>query len=674
MEVDGMEKHDGKGMPKSGMKHNHMQHSKIIKDFKTHFIISSLLTIPIILLSPFIQNIFGYKIVFKYRNLILLVFSTIVYVYGGKPFLIGIVNEVKKRKPGMMTLIALAITVAYVYSIAVSFGISGKTFYWELATLIDVMLLGHFIEMRSLLGASKALEKLISLMPTEAHIVTPDGVKDIPVTELKKGDIMLVKPGEKIPTDGIIVKGETSVDESMLTGESKPIYKKPGDVVIGGSINIEGSINVKVEKTGRETYLMQVIQMVKKAQESRSKTQDLADRAAFLLTIIAIIAGTITFTSWLFMEKDIVFALERMITVMVITCPHALGLAIPLVVSVSTSLSANNGILIRNRDAFEKARTIQTIVFDKTGTLTKGKFTVTDIIRLDEMDEMEILSYAASLENNSQHPIAEGIVKKAKGKNIKLYEVEDFKIIPGKGVHGRISGKEVYIVSPVFLKEKNLWRNDGRINRVMGQGKTLAFLIIDNKLVGCIALADTIRKEAREIVNRLREMNIKVYMLTGDNSKVAKWVADELKLNGYFAEVLPHQKLEKIKELQKNGDIVAMVGDGVNDAPALIQADIGIAIGAGTDIAIESADIILVKNDLRDVIAIISLAKATYGKMIQNLGWATGYNSFSIPLAAGILYNYGILLSPAIGAILMSLSTVIVAINAIFLKYRFKVD
>ncbi|RLE69489.1 MAG: heavy metal translocating P-type ATPase [Thermoprotei archaeon] len=669
-----MEKHDGKGMPKSGMKHNHMQHSKIIKDFKTHFIISSLLTIPIILLSPFIQNIFGYKIVFKYRNLILLVFSTIVYVYGGKPFLIGIVNEVKKRKPGMMTLIALAITVAYVYSIAVSFGISGKTFYWELATLIDVMLLGHFIEMRSLLGASKALEKLISLMPTEAHIVTPDGVKDIPVTELKKGDIMLVKPGEKIPTDGIIVKGETSVDESMLTGESKPIYKKPGDVVIGGSINIEGSINVKVEKTGRETYLMQVIQMVKKAQESRSKTQDLADRAAFLLTIIAIIAGTITFTSWLFMEKDIVFALERMITVMVITCPHALGLAIPLVVSVSTSLSANNGILIRNRDAFEKARTIQTIVFDKTGTLTKGKFTVTDIIRLDEMDEMEILSYAASLENNSQHPIAEGIVKKAKGKNIKLYEVEDFKIIPGKGVHGRISGKEVYIVSPVFLKEKNLWRNDGRINRVMGQGKTLAFLIIDNKLVGCIALADTIRKEAREIVNRLREMNIKVYMLTGDNSKVAKWVADELKLNGYFAEVLPHQKLEKIKELQKNGDIVAMVGDGVNDAPALIQADIGIAIGAGTDIAIESADIILVKNDLRDVIAIISLAKATYGKMIQNLGWATGYNSFSIPLAAGILYNYGILLSPAIGAILMSLSTVIVAINAIFLKYRFKVD
>ncbi|RLE69558.1 MAG: heavy metal translocating P-type ATPase [Thermoprotei archaeon] len=669
-----MEKHDGKGMPKSGMKHNHMQHSKIIKDFKTHFIISSLLTIPIILLSPFIQNIFGYKIVFKYRNLILLVFSTIVYVYGGKPFLIGIVNEVKKRKPGMMTLIALAITVAYVYSIAVSFGISGKTFYWELATLIDVMLLGHFIEMRSLLGASKALEKLISLMPTEAHIVTPDGVKDIPVTELKKGDIMLVKPGEKIPTDGIIVKGETSVDESMLTGESKPIYKKPGDVVIGGSINIEGSINVKVEKTGRETYLMQVIQMVKKAQESRSKTQDLADRAAFLLTIIAIIAGTITFTSWLFMEKDIVFALERMITVMVITCPHALGLAIPLVVSVSTSLSANNGILIRNRDAFEKARTIQTIVFDKTGTLTKGKFTVTDIIRLDEMDEMEILSYAASLENNSQHPIAEGIVKKAKEKNIKLYEVEDFKIIPGKGVHGRISGKEVYIVSPVFLKEKNLWRNDGRINRVMGQGKTLAFLIIDNKLVGCIALADTIRKEAREIVNRLREMNIKVYMLTGDNSKVAKWVADELKLNGYFAEVLPHQKLEKIKELQKNGDIVAMVGDGVNDAPALIQADIGIAIGAGTDIAIESADIILVKNDLRDVIAIISLAKATYGKMIQNLGWATGYNSFSIPLAAGILYNYGILLSPAIGAILMSLSTVIVAINAIFLKYRFKVD
>lgn len=650
-------------------KHSHAEHHKMMmEDFKKRFIVSAILTIPTLLLSPLIQKFFGFTFTFTGDRYVLFALSAVVYFYGGKPFLTGMKDELKKRTPGMMTLIALAITVAFFYSAAVTFGLPGKTFYWELATLIDIMLIGHYIEMRSVLGASRALEELIKLMPTEAHLVTPEGIKDIPVSELKKGNVVLVKPGEKIPSDGVIVEGETSVNEAMLTGESKPIYKKPGDRVIGGSINLEGAIKVRIEKTGKDTYLMQVVELVKQAQETRSKTQDLANRAAFWLTLIAITAGSATLGTWLYLGKPFVFALERMVTVMVITCPHALGLAVPLVVSVSTSISARKGILIRNREAFERAKDVQVVVFDKTGTLTEGKFEVTDVIVLDELGEEEILEYAAALESHSSHPIAQGIVEKTKELGLEPYEVSESKVLPGKGVQGVINGKEVLVVSPGFLKENGLWREDERVNKVLEQGKTVVFLVIDGRLVGALALADKIRPESREAIKRLHEMGIKAYTLTGDNAKVAKWVAEELGLDGFFAEVLPHQKSEKVKELQEKGFIVAMVGDGINDAPALIQADVGIAIGAGTDVAIESADIILVKNDPRDVITGIHLARATYGKMVQNLAWATGYNTFAIPLAAGALYSYGILLSPAVGALLMSLSTVIVAINARFLK------
>jgi len=649
--------------------HSHSGHHRhMMEDFKRRFIVSTILTIPILLLSPLIQNLLGFTFTFSGDIYVLFALSAVVYFYGGKPFLRGMVDELRKKNPGMMTLIALAISVAFFYSTLVTSGLKGKTFYWELATLIDIMLLGHYIEMRSVLGASRALEELIKLMPTKAHKITEDGVRDIPVEELERGDVVLVKPGEKIPSDGVILEGETSVDESMLTGESEPVYRKSGDMVIGASINLEGSIKVRIEKTGEDTYLMQVLNLVRQAQETRSKTQNLANRAARWLTLIALTVGIITLVYWLYLGFTFEFALERMVTVMVITCPHALGLAVPLVVAVSTSISAKRGILIRDRDAFERSRDINAVVFDKTGTLTQGKFIVTNIIPLSEYGEKKILKYAASLEAQSNHPIARGIVEMAANMGVGMEEVKDSKIIPGKGVKGIMGIHELYVVSPQFLKENGLWIEDDRISRVLEEGKTLVFLVIDGKPVGAIAVADKIREESREAVKMLKSMGIQVYMLTGDNAKVARWVSKELKLDGYFAEVLPHQKSEKIKELQREGYRVAMVGDGINDAPALVQADVGIAIGAGTDVAIESADIILVKNDPRDVRTTMELAKATYRKMLQNLAWATGYNALAIPLAAGILYGYGILLSPAAGAILMSLSTVIVAVNARLLR------
>ncbi len=652
-----------------GHRHSHAEHHRMMReDFRKRFIVSSILTSPILILSPLIQRFLGFELTFSGDHYVLFGLSAVVYFYGGWPFMKGMGDELRKRAPGMMTLIALAITVAFFYSAAVTFGLPGKTFYWELATLIDIMLIGHYIEMRSVLGASRALEELIKLMPTEAHLVTPEGIRDVPVSELRKGDMVLVKPGEKMPSDGVIVEGETSVNEAMLTGESKPVYKKPGGGVIGGSINLEGAIKVRIEKTGKDTYLMQVIKLVKQAQETRSKTQDLANRASFYLTLIAITAGSITLGTWLYLDRPFVFALERMVTVMVITCPHALGLAVPLVVSVSTSTSAKKGILIRDREAFERAKDMQVVVFDKTGTLTEGKFEVTDVIPLDELGEEEILKYVAALEGQSSHPIAHGIVEKAKELGLEPYGVSESKVLPGRGVWGVINGREVLVVSPGFLKENGLWRKNESVEKVLEQGKTVVFLVIDGKLVGALALADRIRPESRGAVEKLHTMGIKAYMLTGDNVKVSKWVAGELGLDGFFAEVLPHQKSEKVKELQDEGFIVAMVGDGINDAPALIQADVGIAIGAGTDVAIESADVILVRNDPGDVITAVHLARATYKKMVQNLAWATGYNTFAIPLAAGVLYSYGILLSPALGALLMSMSTVIVAINARFLR------
>ena len=650
--------------------HDHGDHhEKMVQDFKKRFFVSTILTIPVLILSQLIQDFFGFTFTFAGDVYVIFVLSSVIYFYGGYPFLKGFVDEVKKKQLGMMTLIAVAITVAYVYSSAVVFAILGKFFFWELSTLIDIMLLGHWIEMRSIMGASKALEALVKLMPSEAHLMKDDGtIVDVPTAQLRPGDKVLVKPGEKIPADGVVIKGETSVNEAMLTGESKPVSKKPGDGVIGGSINGEGAIVVEITHTGEETYLAQVIKLVKEAQQTKSKTQNLANKAAFILTIIAITGGAITFSIWILLGMDVAFSLERMVTVMVITCPHALGLAVPLVVAVSTSISAQNGLLIRDRAAFERGRNIQAIVFDKTGTLTEGRFGVTDIIPEDGFTEDDVLTYAAALEVNSEHPIAQGITRAAEDRGIRNLQVTEFKAIPGKGVDGVVNGKRVMVVGPGYLREKGIETTNEEIKKLQEQGKTTVYVLLDGKLIGAIALADIIRPESREAIERLKAMGIKCMMLTGDNKLVAKWVAEELGLDDYFAEVLPHEKSQVIKEIQARGLTVAMVGDGVNDAPALVQADIGIAIGAGTDVAIESADIILVRNDPRDVASIIKLAKATYRKMKENLAWATGYNAIAIPLAAGILYNLGILLSPAAGAILMSLSTVIVAINARFLS------
>jgi P-type Cu2+ transporter len=505
-------------------------------------------------------------------------------------------------------------------------------------------------------------------MPDEAHKIDDDGnVIEVKVSDLNLSNRLLIKPGEKIPADGKIYEGKTSINEAMITGESKPVSKGEGEEVIGGSINGEGSIKIKVEKTGDETFLSQVVKMVREAQESKSKTQNLANRAAFWLTLIAIAAGVITMIVWLMVEGSTFnFALSRTVTVMVITCPHALGLAIPLVVAVSTALSAESGLLIRNRTAFEQARNIQAIIFDKTGTLTKGEFGLTDTISFDStFDEKEILKFAATIESESEHPIARGIVNSSDGK----YQLKDFNSIPGKGAEGKVEGKDVKVVSPGYLVENKIEiKEKEKIDKLSGEGKTVVFILVENKPVGAIAFADIIREESKEAIKQLKEIGIKPMMLTGDNRQVAKWVADELGLDDYFAEVLPDKKSEKVKEVQGRGMVVAMTGDGVNDAPALAQADVGIAIGAGTDVAVETADIILVRSNPKDVVSLIKFAKATYNKMVQNLIWATGYNVIAIPLAAGVLYSYGVILSPALGAVLMSLSTIIVAINAKLLK------
>jgi Cu2+-exporting ATPase len=629
--------HDMAGGGKKMAAHGHQDHhAHMVADFRKRFWVSLVVTVPVLLLSPLIQGLLGIADVFDFPGdtYILWALSSFIFFYGGLPFLKGIFSELKSRNPGMMTLIALAIAVAYVYSSAVVFGLTGKIFFWELATLIDVMLLGHWIEMRSIMGASRALEELARLMPSDAHKLTPDGsMKDVPLDELLRGDRVIVKPGEKVPADGVVVEGETSVDEAMLTGESNPVLKQSGTKVIGGSINGEGSITVEVQKTGEDSYLSQMITLVREAQESKSKTQDLANRAARWLTFIAIGAGTITIVLWLFvLNQDFAFALERMVTVMVITCPHALGLAVPLVVAVSTAISARNGLLIRDRAAFERARNIQAILFDKTGTLTEGKFGVTDIVSLGEgMDGKELLRYAASIESYSEHPIARGIVASFQETSSEALSVEGFKAIPGKGAQAKVNGKEVRAISPGYLKEIGIEVNDERIQKLYSQGKTVIFVIIDGKLEGAIGLADIIRPESREAISKLREMGVRCMMITGDNRQVAKWVADKIGLDEYFAEVLPDKKAEKVKEVQSRGLLVAMTGDGVNDAPALAQADVGIAIGAGTDVAIETADIILVKSDPLDVMAIVGLAKATYKKMVQNLAWATAFQLWDTP-------------------------------------------
>jgi Cu2+-exporting ATPase len=614
----------------------HDHHAHHVEDFRKRFWISLALTVPILALSHMFWELFGLRALeFPGSLYLLFALSSAVYFYGGWPFLKGLVDELRLKNPGMMTLVAVAITIAYVYSSAVVFGLTGMIFFWETATLIDIMLLGHWIEMKSVMGASRALEELARLMPSDAHKLMPEGsIQDVPLNGLAAGDRVLVKPGEKIAADGEVIDGETSVNEAMLTGESKPVYKKTGAQVIGGAINGEGSIVIVVKKTGKDSFLSQVIKLVEEAQQSKSKTQDLANRAARWLTFIALAGGAFTLFVWLaIMHKDFAFALERTVTVMVITCPHALGLAVPLVVAVSTALSARNGLLIRNRAAFERARNIQAIIFDKTGTLTEGKFGVTDILVLDgKLAEKELLKYAASIEVHSEHPIAKGIVASTS----ETLPIEGFKAIPGKGAQGKVNGIDVKVVSPGYLREHKIAMADGQVEKLAAQGKTVIFVLMNGELKGAIALADIIRPESKPAVARLKEMGIRCMMLSGDNKQVARWVAEELQLDEYFAEVLPHEKAAKIKEVQSRGLVVAMAGDGVNDAPALAQADVGIAIGAGTDVAVETADIILVRSNPLDVTASIGLARATFKKMVQNLAWATGYNTFAIPLLLSV--------------------------------------
>ncbi len=641
-------------------------HSAMISDFLRRFWISLALTVPVVVISPMFQHAVGYRFDFPGRNWVSFILASVIFFYGGQPFLSGLWDEVRRREPGMMTLIGVAITVAYGYSTAIVFGlVEGMDFYWELATLIVIMLLGHWLEMKSVAGASRALELIVKMLPAEAHMYHGDMLHDMRVDELKIGDLVLVKPGEKIPVDGTVTEGSSNVNESMLTGESVPVQKTAGAKVIAGAINGEGSLKIRVDKSGKDSYLNKVITLVQEAQAAKSQTQHLADRAAKWLTFIALGAGFGTLAVWLIQGQTFSFALERMVTVMVTSCPHALGVAIPLVVAISTALSAQQGLLIRNRTAFENARNITAIVFDKTGTLTVGAFGVSRVASvLPDFDEQKILQLAASLEQNSEHPIAEGIVKHAKEKSVSLLDVSDFQSLTGKGVQGKIEGKDILVVSPNYLKENNIELPE---DAQSGTAETVVFVLAGGKLAGFVALADQLRETSASAVKAFQDDGIKVIMATGDNQRVADSVKQQLGLNEVFAEVLPHEKVAIVERLQKQGEFVAMTGDGVNDAPALAQADVGIAVGSGTDVAAETADIILVNSDPQDILRLVRFGKATYQKMTQNLFWATAYNLVTIPLAAGIFYPK-LMISPAFGAVLMSVSTIVVALNAQFLR------
>jgi Cu2+-exporting ATPase len=650
-----------------GMKgQNH--HGMMIADLKKRFYVVLILTVPILLLSTMIQRFIGLNWQFRGAPYLLFALSSIVFVYGGWPFLTGLVDEVKAKNPGMMFLIGFAITVAYGYSTAIVFGLQGMDFFWELDTLILIMLLGHWIEMKSVAGASRELELLVALMPDDAHLVVSDKIEDVKTDTLKEHDVVLVKPGEKVTADGIIWDGESYLNESMLTGESKPVKKVKGDKVIAGSINGNGAFKVTVSHAAKDSYLSQVVKLVDDAQKSKSQTQLLADTAAKWLTIIALLTGISTFLYWFLTGHPLSFAMERMVTVIVICCPHALGLAVPLVVAKSTALAAKHGLLIKNRNAFEDSRKITTVVFDKTGTLTLGKFQVSTVVSLDkEVDEDELIRLAAALEQKSEHPIATGILQKAKDLKIAIPAAKNFEAITGQGVQATIEHKKVMVVSPGYLQINKITVPD---NFKANDTETVVFVIIDRSLTGYIALSDEIRPESAGAIKALKKENIKSILLTGDNNKVAASVSKTLAMDSFIAEVLPDQKLQKIKELQNKGEFVAMTGDGVNDAPALAQADIGIAVGSGSDIAAETAGIVLVNSNPKDIVSLILFGKATYRKMIQNLVWATGYNIIALPLAAGVLYNQGIMLSPAAGAALMTVSTIVVAVNASLLKVK----
>ena len=663
--------HDGDTGHKHAASHTgHDHHMMMVQNFKRRFVISLVITLPILLLSPMIQGFLGFNLQFPGSGYVLFALATILFVFGGKPFFTGAVDELKKKSPAMMTLIAFAISVSYVYSALTLFVLQGNDFFWELATLITIMLLGHWIEMKSVMGASMALEELAKLLPDVAHVVGKDGeTMDVSVQEIKRGDIVVVKPGEKIPIDGVVIDGGSAVNESMITGESLPVNKHKGDKIIGGSVNGEGVLKFEVHKVGTDTFLSQVIQLVRQAQASKSKTQTLADTAAKWLFYIALCAGSITFIVWLLAGYDISFTIERTVTVIVICCPHALGLAIPLVTAVSTSIGARHGLLIRNRAAFEYARKLDTVVFDKTGTLTEGRFGVTDVGAMGISNE-ELLALACSVEENSEHLIAQGIVKEGKRLNLTMMPAKNHKVMPGQGIQAEVDDKKITVTSPGYLEQKGISYDQSEYEKLAEQGKTVVFVLEGDNLLGYIALSDIVRDTAKEAVGELKSMKIEPIMLTGDNNKAANYVAKQLQIDRVFAEVLPQQKADTIDALRREGRMLAMTGDGINDAPSLAKADLGIAIGAGTDIAIETADVILVKSNPQDIVGIIKLSKAIFRKMTQNLIWATAYNIVALPLAAGVLYNAGIVLNPAVGAVLMSLSTIIVAINARLIKIK----
>ncbi len=641
----------------------HAGHS--VNVFWNRFLVSSIVSIPILVLSHMIQTWLGFELVFPGDKYVLFTLSTFVFIYGGFPFLKGLYDEIADNAIGMMTLIGVAITVAWAYSVAVTFGLTGMDFYWEMATLIDIMLIGHYFEMKSVTGASRALEMLVKMMPSTAHLIRNGTAVDIEVGQLKKDDRVMVKPGEKVPVDGIVIEGTSHLDESMLTGESKPVKKEKNDNVIGGSVNSTESLTIQVLSAGKDSYLQKVVTLVEEAQKIKSKTQHFADRAARVLTFVALGGGFLTLSVWLYLGYPFVFALERMVTVMVISCPHALGLAVPLVVAISTSIAAQKGLLIRNRTAFENARLITTIIFDKTGTLTKGTHELVEVGIIDnKYEQNELLRLASGIEQHSEHYIATGLMRKVKEIGITIPVSESFTYLPGKGLEGTVEGKDIKAVGPNYLNEQHI-NIQGAIDDT---ARTVVYILVDKQPAGFFAFSDQIRDESFEAIRILKEQGIKNLLLTGDNERVAKKVSDELRMDGYIANVLPHQKLDKVAELQKQGEFVAMTGDGVNDAPALAKADVGIAVGSGTDVAAETADIILVNSNPSDIAHLILFGRATYRKMIQNLWWAAGYNIVAIPLAAGVLYNWEIMLSPAIGAVLMSLSTIVVAINAKMLK------
>lgn len=656
-----------------GEQHDHDKHAgHSVAMFKDKFWLSLLLTVPVLIYSKMIQHWLGFTPPsFLGSELVPFILGTVIFFYGGMVFIKSALGELKAKMPGMMTLISLAIITAYLYSVATQFFISGETFFWELATLVTIMLLGHWLEMASVAKAENALDAISKLLPDKAEKLVKGKPKQVLVSELKVGDLVLIRPGSSIPVDGVIVEGSSSVDEAAITGESKPVSKTINDEVVAGTGNQDGSLTVKVTKIGQDTALAGIMRLVAEAQSSKSNVQVLADKAAFVLTIVAIITAIITFVAW-FVAKDAGFALERSVTVLIIACPHALGLAIPLVVSISTALSARNGLLVRKRLALESARKLDWVLFDKTGTLTQGKHGVTDIWATKGYSEEDILHLTASLEQNSEHIVGKGIVKKAEEQHVHLDKVTNFKALPGLGVQGTLHGKDVFIAASYRYIEENSLTIPADVAEPIKQaakdGKTEVYLISNKQVIGALGLADVVREQSVQAIKSLKKMGIKTAMITGDSNEVAAYVAKQLGLDHYFAEVRPEDKAAKVKELQKNGLKVAMVGDGINDAPALTQADIGIAIGAGADVAIKSADIILVKSDPQDVVKVINLSKRTYSKMAQNLAWATGYNVFAIPLAAGVLYGSGILLSPAVGAILMSASTVVVAFNAQLLR------